>query len=214
MALFRGPKSAISLLRAGASKHKPLIWLLLCRPTFLATENKKNVGRHFLGEDFVDVTRRGRLSPDATNLGTCGRHGDAAQTATLPWRGMSHYLGLKAVRQGGLRRPQVAFRPRTTDDWQQTTEHRRSDGDYGLALPKKSTRTNYAVYLQYKPVYGIRKRILSVFWDRPKSQSLNLTMVVSSCEGLAFCLGFGLRECRCHLWLEQAPEVVAPRFEA
>ncbi len=88
---FEAQKSAISLLRAGASKHKPLIWLLLCRPTFLATENKKNVGRHFLGEDFVDVTRRGRLSPDATNLGTCGRHGDAAQTTTLPWRGMSHY---------------------------------------------------------------------------------------------------------------------------
>ena len=45
---FSRPKSAICpLLGAGASKHKPLIWLLLCRPTFLAPESKKNVGRHF-----------------------------------------------------------------------------------------------------------------------------------------------------------------------
>ncbi len=144
---FEAQKRHLSLLGAGASKHKPLIWPLLCRPTLLAPESKKNVGRHFSGEDFGDVTRRGRLRPDATNLRTCGRHGDAAQTATLPWRGMSHYLELKAVRQGGLRRPQLAFRPRTTDDWQQTTEHRRRDRDYGLAVPKKSTRTNYAVYL-------------------------------------------------------------------
>ncbi len=55
--------------------------------------------------------------------------------------------GLKAVRQGGLRRPQVAFRPRTTDDWQQTTKHGRSDGDDGRAVPKRSTRTIYALYL-------------------------------------------------------------------
>ena len=39
---------------------------------------------HFLGDDFVDVTRRGRVRPDATNRGTRGRHKDAAQTATLP----------------------------------------------------------------------------------------------------------------------------------
>ncbi len=56
---------------------------------------------------------------------------------------------LKAVRQGGLRRPQVAFRPPTTDDWQQTIEHRRSDGDYGRAVRKKRTRTTCAVYLYY-----------------------------------------------------------------
>ena len=64
---FEGQKRHFSVLGAGASKHKPLIWLLLCRPTFLAPESKKNVGRHFSGEDFVDVTRRGRLRPDATN---------------------------------------------------------------------------------------------------------------------------------------------------
>ncbi len=52
---------------------------------FFCAESKKNVGRHFSGEDFVDVTRRGRLRPDATKLTDV----------------------LKAFRQGGLRRPQV-----------------------------------------------------------------------------------------------------------
>jgi hypothetical protein len=33
-----------------------LIWPLLCRPAFLAPESKKNGGRHFSGEDFIDLT--------------------------------------------------------------------------------------------------------------------------------------------------------------
>ena len=60
-----------------------MIWPLLCRPTFLAPESKKNVGRHFRARTFFDVTRTGRVRPDATNLRKFGRHGDAAQ----PWRG-------------------------------------------------------------------------------------------------------------------------------
>ena len=102
MPLFEGQKRHFSVLGAGVSKHKPLIWLLLCRPTFLAPESKKNVGRHFRARTFVDVTRRGRVRPDATDLMTCGRHGDAAQTATLPWRGMSLYLDASVY--AGLRR--------------------------------------------------------------------------------------------------------------
>ena len=39
-----------------------------------------------MGEDFVDVTRKGRVRPDATNRGTRGRHKDDAQTATIPRR--------------------------------------------------------------------------------------------------------------------------------
>ena len=33
------------------------------------------------------MTRRGRVRPDATNLRTCGRHGDAAQPRRRPCRG-------------------------------------------------------------------------------------------------------------------------------
>jgi len=36
--------------------------------------------------------RRGRVCAAVTDLLTCGRHGVAAQTATLPWRGMSLYF--------------------------------------------------------------------------------------------------------------------------
>ena len=38
MAVFRRQNRHFSLFRAGAANHKPLIWLLLCRPTFLAPE--------------------------------------------------------------------------------------------------------------------------------------------------------------------------------
>jgi hypothetical protein len=44
---FEGQKRHFSVFGAGAPKHKPLIRPLLCRPTFLAPESKKNVGRHF-----------------------------------------------------------------------------------------------------------------------------------------------------------------------
>ena len=81
-----------SVLGAGISSHKPLIRLLFCRPTFLAPASRKNVGRHFMGDGFVDVTRRDRVRPDATNRGTRGRHKDDALTATLRLRAVSLYL--------------------------------------------------------------------------------------------------------------------------
>jgi hypothetical protein len=62
---LEGQKRHFSVFGAWASKHSPLISLLLCRPTFLAPESTKNVGRHFSSEDFVDVARRGRLRLDA-----------------------------------------------------------------------------------------------------------------------------------------------------
>jgi hypothetical protein len=46
----------------------------------------------FSGEDFVDVNRRGRVRPDATNLRIFGRHKDAGQRASLPRRAVSLYL--------------------------------------------------------------------------------------------------------------------------
>ena len=60
---------------------------------------------------------------------------------------------------------------------------------------------------------GFTRSASSIKRDRPKSQSASLTLFMSSCEGLAFCLGFGLRECRAHLRLEQVPEVVARQFQ-
>lgn len=39
------------------------------------------------------------------------------------------------------------------------------------------------------------------FRDRPKSQNANLTLLMSSCVDLAFCLGLGRRECWSHLRL-------------
>jgi hypothetical protein len=59
---------------------------------FFGAREQKKWQATFLDKDFVDVTRRGRLRPDATNLRFRGKHGDAAQTAALPWRGMSLYL--------------------------------------------------------------------------------------------------------------------------
>ena len=45
---FSGPKMRhFSVLGAGAARHKPLIRTLLCRPTFLAPQSRKNVGRQF-----------------------------------------------------------------------------------------------------------------------------------------------------------------------
>ena len=49
---FEGKSPPFSVLGAGASQHKPLIWPLLCRPTFLTPESRKNVeAPHFSGED-------------------------------------------------------------------------------------------------------------------------------------------------------------------
>ena len=87
MALFRGPKPPFFLLGAGASRHKPLAYLLLCRQTFLAPESKKNGGRHFRTRTFFDVTPRGHLRPDATKSGAGGRLGDATQPRRRPCRG-------------------------------------------------------------------------------------------------------------------------------
>ena len=68
MALFRGPKPPFSLLGAGASKYKPLIWRVLCWPTSLARQSKKNVGRHFRARTFFDATRRGRLRSEGDTV--------------------------------------------------------------------------------------------------------------------------------------------------
>jgi hypothetical protein len=59
---------------------------------FFGAREQKKWRATFLDQDFVDVTRRGRLRPDAADLMTWARHGKAAQGATLPWRGMSLYL--------------------------------------------------------------------------------------------------------------------------
>ena len=81
---FEGQKRHFSVLGVGASKHKPMIRPLLCRPTTWHAEGEKKVsGMTFSGEEPFDVTRSDRLRPDAADLMTCGRHGDAAQ----PWRG-------------------------------------------------------------------------------------------------------------------------------
>ena len=47
-------------------------------PDFLAAESKKKCRAPFLDEGRVDVTRKGRVRSDSTNLRTCGRHKDAA----------------------------------------------------------------------------------------------------------------------------------------
>ena len=59
---------------------------------FFGAREQEKCRAPFSGDDFVDVTRRGRVRPDATNRGTRGRHNDAAQTATLPLRAVSLYL--------------------------------------------------------------------------------------------------------------------------
>ena len=59
---------------------------------FFGAREQEKCRAPFSSEDFVDVARRGRVRLDATGLMGCGRHGDATQTATLRWRGMSLYL--------------------------------------------------------------------------------------------------------------------------
>jgi hypothetical protein len=58
----------------------------------LAAESEQSVGAPFLGAGRVDVTRKPCNSPGAADHLTFGRHGDAAPTATLPWRAISLYL--------------------------------------------------------------------------------------------------------------------------
>ncbi len=55
-----GQKRHFSLAGAKAPKHKPLTWLLLCQPTFLAPEGEKNVGRHFRARS-LSTRPRGRV---------------------------------------------------------------------------------------------------------------------------------------------------------
>ncbi len=50
---IEGQDRRFSVLEAGASKHKPLIWPLLCRPTFLAPDGKRKCRAPFSGEDVV-----------------------------------------------------------------------------------------------------------------------------------------------------------------
>jgi len=56
---------------------------------FVGAREREKWRAPFLGEDFVDVTRTGRLPPDASNRGTSSRYKEAAQTATSPRRVVS-----------------------------------------------------------------------------------------------------------------------------
>jgi hypothetical protein len=56
---------------------------------FSGARPRENGAAPLCGEDRIYVTRGGRVRPDAADLLTCGRHGEAAQMATLPWRGVS-----------------------------------------------------------------------------------------------------------------------------
>jgi len=86
---FEAQKRHFSVLGAGASKDKPLIWPLLCRPTFMAPESKKNVGRHFRARAFFDVKQRpcmrGRYGPfDLRQTRRCRPDGDLAVARYVP----------------------------------------------------------------------------------------------------------------------------------
>ena len=91
---FGGQKRHFSVLGAGPSQHKPLIWPLLCRPTFLAAQTKKNGGRHLLARSFFDVTRRGGRH---TALGSCWRPNACAFA-----------LSFRPLNRGGFVRPDFA----------------------------------------------------------------------------------------------------------
>ncbi len=90
---FSRPKSAIlpCLEPEFLNRCRRFDCFYVGRP-FWRPRSKENVGRHFRARTFFDVTRHGRVRPDAMDLMTCGRHGDAARTATLPRRGMYFYL--------------------------------------------------------------------------------------------------------------------------
>jgi hypothetical protein len=72
---FEGQKRNFCLFGCGTSQHKQLTLLPLCRPTFLAPKREKNGGRHFSGDDFVDVNDRqfrrdvGKSLPTAPRIG-------------------------------------------------------------------------------------------------------------------------------------------------
>jgi hypothetical protein len=48
---FDEAKAPIPVLEASDSRHKAMIWPVLCRPTFLTYHSKKNGGAPFSGED-------------------------------------------------------------------------------------------------------------------------------------------------------------------
>ncbi len=88
-ASFESQKRHFSVLGAGVSQHKLLIWRLLCRPTSLAAESNKNVGAPFLGGDRVDVTRRPYTprrfgSFDLRQTRRCRPDGDLAVARYVP----------------------------------------------------------------------------------------------------------------------------------
>ncbi len=70
-AFSRAKKAPFSVLGAGVSKHKSPIWLLLCRPTFLAPREQEKWRAPFSGEDLFrrdapwPCTPRRYASPDS-----------------------------------------------------------------------------------------------------------------------------------------------------
>jgi hypothetical protein len=85
---FEGQKRHFSLFGARTSQYKPLAWLLLCRPTFLALESEKNGGRHFSGEDFCrcedSLSPKGREEPIHGSASSMAQYSYATETDYIP----------------------------------------------------------------------------------------------------------------------------------
>ena len=66
--IFRGPKAPFSVLEAGALEHKPLIWPLLCRPTFLAAQSKSKCRAPFRARQLFRRDVRRRIMPQVPRI--------------------------------------------------------------------------------------------------------------------------------------------------
>ena len=86
MALFRGPKSAIFRPRNRGFYAQAIELTAFMSADFFDAREQEKWRAPPSGVDRVDVTRRGRVPPDTSDLLTRGRRGEAAPTATLPWR--------------------------------------------------------------------------------------------------------------------------------
>ena len=92
MAVFRRAKAPFFSVWSRGFQTQTIDLAAFMSADFFGAREQEKCRAPFSSEDFVDVARRGRVRLYATGLMGRGRHGDAAQTATLRWRGMSLYL--------------------------------------------------------------------------------------------------------------------------
>ena len=150
--------------------------ILLRQASFLRAGRSLNGGRHFSATAFFDVTRRGCVRPDATNLTTGSKHGHAAQlpdsdlavarfvhrpdgAGIVPNRGMpfareqrSGHAVFFFVRR--IANPSYRRRIRAQPNSMRSGHPMINAPHTPIAIAPKRTETTQSTYLPYIAIYG------------------------------------------------------------